>query len=96
MPDIIYNDFRGISDSLWSGIVGSFYKMVGVDIHSNPGSVTVNQKLTKHSSTTITALCRVGLAVSDGSKLWFSYTDGKIWRESSGTYTLVYTTAPAP
>ena len=95
MANIIFQEFNGISDSIWRGIKGSFYKLVGIDIHSSPGSITVHQKLSKDSGTTITAFCRVSVAVSDGSKLWFSYTDGKIWRESGGTYTLVYTTAPA-
>ena len=94
MANIYWQQFNGLSDSLFSGIKNSFYKMVGIDIHSQPGALTVNQKLTKHSGTTITALCRVAVSVSDGSKLWFSYTDGKIWRESGGTYTLVYTTSP--
>lgn len=94
MSNILWQQFNGISDSLFSGIKNSFYKMVGLDIHSNPGSISVNQKLTKHSGSTITELCRVSLAVSDGSKIWFSYTSGKIWRESGGTYTLMYTTSP--
>jgi len=91
MANIYWQQFNGLSDSLFSGVRNSFYKMVGIDIHSKPGAFTVNQKLTKHSDTTITALCRVTIPVSDGSKLWFSYTNGKIWRESGGTYTLVYT-----
>ena len=94
MANIIWQQFNGLSDSLFSGIKNSFYKMTGLDIHSQPGAITVNQKLSKHSGDTITALCRVVVSVSDGSKLWFSYTDGKIWRESSGTYTPVYTTSP--
>ena len=92
---ILWQRWNGISDSLWSGVKNSFYKLRGVDIHSAPGSITVHQRLDKDSGTTIDALCRVVVAVSDGSKLWFSYTSGKIWRESGGTYTLVYTTSPA-
>lgn len=92
---LLWQKFTGISDSLWSGPPGSFYKFVGIDKDSNPGSITVHQALAKHSGATITELCKVGLGISDGSKLWFSYTSGKIWRESGGTYELVYTTAPA-
>jgi len=95
MADYNFNIFRGLADSKWSGIKGSFAKLVGLDIHSTPGVITVRQALAKHSGTTITALCRVAVSVSDASRLWFSYTDGKIWREASGTYTLVYTTSPA-
>jgi hypothetical protein len=69
--------------------------MVGLDIHSKPGVMRVHQALSKDSATTITALCKEGFAVSDGSHLFFSATDGKIWRENSGTYTLMHTTTPA-
>lgn len=93
--EIIWQEFKGLSDSLWSGIKGSFYKMTGLDIHSQPGSITVNQRLDLDSASVVTAFCRVAVSVSDGSKLWFSYTTGAIWRESAGTYTLMYTTAPA-
>ncbi len=93
MPNIVFENFNGISDSLFSGIKDSFYKLVGLDIHSIPGAITVHQKLTKHSDTTITGLCKVSLSLSDGSRLWFDSGSGKIWRESSGTYTLVYTTS---
>lgn len=92
---LVWQGFSGgIADSLWSGIRNSFYKVVGLDVHSSPGSVTVQQKLTKDSGTTITDLCNVSVALSDGSQLFFSYTSGKIWRLSGGTYTLVYTTVP--
>jgi hypothetical protein len=91
---IPWSEFNGLSDSLWSGIKGSFYKFIGLDAVSQPGSLRVQQKLTKDSGTTITDLCKVALTVSDGSRLWFSYTSGKIWRDSGGTYTLVYTTVP--
>lgn len=91
---IVFRDFNGISDSLWQGPHGSFYKMVGLDIHSKRGALQVQQTLAKDSGTTITDLCKVGITVSDGSFLWFSYTTGKIWRQSGGTYTLVYTTVP--
>ena len=94
MP-VIFDQIRGLSDSKWSGIAGSVYKLVGVDIHSTPGLTKVHQKLAKDSASVVDALCRVRIAVSDGASLWFSYTTGKIWRESSGTYTLVYTTTPA-
>ena len=93
---IVWQDFKGLSDSLWSGAKGSFYKMVGVDIHSQPGSITVQQRLDNDTgAVTIDTLCKVAVALSDGSKIWFAFDSGKIWRESSGTYLLVYTTSPA-
>lgn len=89
------NGVKGLSDSKWAGVVGSAFRLVGLDLHSKPGIIRVAQKLTKHSGTTIDELCKVSINVSDGSKLWFSSESGKIWRESSGTYTLVHTTTAA-
>lgn len=94
MPNILFDKHRGLADSIWSGEEGSYAKAVGVDFHSKPGALTVHQALAKHSGATIDELCKVAVAVSDGSKLWFSSTSGKIWRESSGTYTLKHTTTP--
>ena len=91
MSNIILDKHRGLSDTIFSGIDGSYAKTVGINFH-NPGVLQAHQKLSKDSGSTITALCKVAVGVSDGSKLWFSATDGKIWRESSGTYTLVHTT----
>ena len=54
-----FNNFLGISDSKWRGIKGSLFKLVGLGIHEAPGTLIVNQKLTKISSTTITAFCRL-------------------------------------
>jgi len=87
---------RGLSDSKFSGIEGSVSKMVGIDIHSEPGLIKIHQALAKDSGDTVTALCRVRLAVSSGETFWFSYTDGKIWRRSTaGAWLLVHTTTPA-
>ena len=95
MSNIFWQQFAGLSDSLFSGVKNSFSKFVGLDARSQPGSITAQQKLAKDSGSVIDAFCKVAVAVSDGSKLWFSSTSGKIWRERSGTYTLVYTTSPA-
>jgi len=89
---------KGLSDSKWSGILGSVAACVGIDLHSVPGIIKVHQKLAKDSddvgANVVTALCRVALAVSDGSTLWFSYTDGNIWRRTAvGVWLLVHTTA---
>lgn len=92
---ILYeNGIQGLSDSLFAGSKGSAHRLVGVDYRSTPGLIKVQQKLSKHSGTTVDEFCKVSLAVSDGSTLWFSSTSGKIWREVSGTYTLVHTTVP--
>jgi len=82
----------GLADSRFSGVKNSFYKMLGWDVHSTPGLLKVAQKMTKDSGTTITALCRASVSSSENIRYWFSYTDGKIWQEKAGTYTLVHTT----
>jgi len=88
------NGIQGLSDSKFAGVQGSAYRLVGIDYRSTPGLTKVQQKLAKASSTVVTELCKEALAVSDGSTLWFSSESGKIWREVSGTFTLVHTTAP--
>jgi hypothetical protein len=88
------NGIKGLSDSKWSGVIGSAYRLVGIDIHSTPGLIKVHQKLTKNSGATVDELCKQRIAVSDGSTLWFSSESGKIWRESAGVWTLKHTTVP--
>ncbi len=96
MPIIFGGQFPGLADSKWSGAPGSFASSVGIDGHSVPGSITVHQKLTKESGTTVTELCLVRVACSNGYSFWFSSTSGKIWaRSSGGTWTLATTTTAA-
>ncbi|MBM3283176.1 hypothetical protein FJY90_02885 [Candidatus Gottesmanbacteria bacterium] len=85
----------GLADSKFSGIKNSSYKLIGWDLHSTPGLLKVAQKLTKDTGTTITAFCRARVSASTGIQYWFSYTDGKIWQNKAGVWTLVYTTSPA-
>lgn len=89
MKSLFSSGYRGLSDSIFSGVRGSVYRSVGIDHRSKPGVLKAHQKLVKHSGTTIDELCKVSVNVSDGSKLWFSSESNKIWREVSGTYTLV-------
>lgn len=85
----------GISDSDYQGPTNSQAKIVGLDIHSMPGLIRVNQALKKDSGTTVTEFCKVRIACSDGNTYWFSSDSGKIWkRTSAGVYSLVYTTVP--
>jgi len=96
MKPIFNGQFGGLSNSKWSGLAGSFYRLVGLDFHSTPGIIKVRQKLEKDSGTTVTDLCRVSIVASSGETFWFSYTSGKIWRRATdGTWLLVYTTTPA-
>jgi len=94
---IIWNgQFNGLADSKWSGAIGSFAACVGIDGHSQPGTITVHQKLTKESGTTVTEFCKVRLAASNGYTFWFSSTSGKIWaRSSAGSWSLALTTTAA-
>jgi hypothetical protein len=89
------NGIQGLSDTKWSGVRGSAHKLVGIDYRSEPGAIQAHQKMTKFSPSSggnqVTELCKVGLPLSDGSTLWFSSESGKIWREVSGTFTLVAT-----
>lgn len=96
-PSVLWQQFAGLADSKWAGLKGTFYKFVGLDIHSNPGALTVQQKLSKisNSSTHLADEPCIILPVSDGTQLYFSTTTGKIWRLSSGTFTLVYTLSAA-
>lgn len=92
---IILQQINGLADSKWNGIIGSVYKMIGIDIHSEPGLTKVQQKLEVESTgTNADEFCRVALAASNGYSFWFSYTSGKIWAENGGTWTLAYTTVP--
>lgn len=97
LEPIVMKNFNqgGLSDSDWSGIANSMAKIVGIDLHSVPGLVQAQQALVKESSTVITGLCKHSVAASDGNNYWFDSESGKVWKESSGTYTLVYTTSPA-
>ena len=94
---LIWNGkFGGLADSKHSGIAGSFYRAVGVDGHSVPGTLTVRQKLTKESGSTVDEFVKYAVATSDGHSFWFSADSGKIWRRSSaGVWLLVYTTSAA-
>lgn len=96
MPEIkIANlNLGGLADSIYQGTNDSLAKMVGLDIHTTPGLIKVNQKMSKDSSTTIDEFCKCAVACSDGNKYWFSADSGKIWKEASGTYSLVHTTTP--
>ena len=88
---IFENGIQGLSDSKWAGVKGSAHRLVGIDYRTVPGQIQAHQKMTKHSGTTVTELCKVGLPLSDGSQLWFSSESGKIWREVAGTYSLLDT-----
>ncbi len=86
----------GLADSIYQGPKNSVASMLGLDLHSVPGVIKINQKLTKISSTTIDDEVSKTLPCSDGSSYAFGRTNGKIWKITSGfTVTLSATAAPA-
>ena len=92
MPYIKINNFSGgLADSDKIGVKGSFADGVGLDIHSEPGVLKVNQALKKESGTTVTDLCKFAVPCSDGNSYWFG-DSGKIYkRTSAGVWSLVHT-----
>lgn len=96
--NIIIRDINlgGKADSIYQGIANSVAELIGFDIHSEPGILKVNQKLTKGSGVLIDDLVKVILPCSDGITYLFGSTNGKIWsRTSAGVYALETTAAPA-
>jgi hypothetical protein len=86
---------KGMADSKFSAYQGECEKIVGVDFRNFPGVITSHQKLTKVSGTTVSELCKNVIELSDGKKIWFSSESGKIWQQSSDTFTLLHTIVPA-
>src|ERR1035437_6881564 len=85
----------GIADSMFQGQKNSVAEMVSFDIHSEPGIMKHNQKLTKESGATVDDLVKRILPCSDGFTYLFGSTNGKVWkRTSAGVYTLEATVAP--
>lgn len=98
MATIELKDFvlGGMSDSEYFGNKNSVAEMVGFDMHSYPGKLIVNQKLTKESGATVDDLIKARVVCSDGNTYLFGATNGKIWkRTSGGVYSLEATAAPA-
>lgn len=98
MATIELKDFilGGMADSEYFGNKNSVAEIVGFDMHSYPGKIIVNQKLTKESGTTVDDLIKARVSCSDGNTYLFGATNGKIWkRDAAGTYTLEATASPA-
>lgn len=86
----------GLADTKYLGIANSVARAVGIDLHSEPGIIKVNQKLTKESGSTVTEFCKFAVNCSNGEVYLFSADSGKVWRRnSSGVYSLCHTTVPA-
>jgi hypothetical protein len=92
-PVVISNfNAGGTSDSKWSGIQDSLYRMVGLDPHSEPAVLKAEYKLSKDSGDVITEFVKWQVVSSNGHTYHFSADSGKIWeRDDAGATTLVYT-----
>lgn len=92
MGIIRQNSFNGgLADSLNLGVKGSFYEGKGMDIHSEPGVLKVNQTLKKESGTTVTAFIKCKVQASDGNT-YFGDEGGNIYkRTSTGSWSSAYT-----
>lgn len=94
MPIIQFKDIfkGGLADSKYVGVANSMAEMVGLDIHSEPGIIKVNQALAKDSGATVTEAIAKIVTASDGSSYLFSSGSGKIWkRTAGGAYSLAHT-----
>ena len=85
----------GLADSDIIGIEGSSAESVGLDIHSTPRVLKVNQKLTKNSgdsgATQVNDFCKYAINASDGNTYWFGDTGYIYKRTSAGVWSTVYT-----
>jgi len=96
MREITINQINqgGIADSKYEGERNSVAKSVCLDLHSQPGVIQANYKLTRDDGGLINEFCKSIVVSSNGHVYFFSSESGKIWRKSSlGTYSLYYTTA---
>lgn len=95
MPKIVLRDFHlgGKASSKWIASKNHFARAVGFDIHSTPGLLKVNQKMTKIIvGDPIDEFCKVAFEASNGIQYWFSSQSGKIWQNKAGTVSLVFET----
>lgn len=84
----------GMADSKYQGVGNSVARLLGFDIHSDPGVIKSNQALSKDSGGTVTEFVKTIIPSSDGNVYFFSSESGKIWVKSGGSYALAYTTTP--
>lgn len=93
----------GISDSKYSGTPNSTYKLVGFDIHENPGLLTVQQAVASDVSSgtvpddKIIAIVPTALGVNgytNSNQTYLFQENGKVYRRnSSAAYSVKFTTS---
>ena len=68
-----------------------FPSLINVDAHSIAGSATCSRALAKISASLATSAPVMSTKTPNGDTFWANTTDGKIWKESNGTVSLVHT-----
>ena len=73
----------GLAVSKFLGVLGSFAKAVGIDIHSEPGIIKAQWALAKDSGATVVDLIMATVHTSSGHSYHFGDA-GKIYKRTSG------------
>lgn len=85
----------GIADSDILGGKDSVAEAVGLDIHSKPGFLRANQKLTEDAPSGFITEKTIGIPCSDGNSYHFGAVTGKVWkRDVTGGWSLIATVTP--
>lgn len=84
MKSIFPQGFKGLSDTVFSGVAGSVFRCVGFDFRGEPGKIKVHQKLSKVSGVIVDTLCKHPVRISDTLRLWFGGSKGFL--DNAGTF----------
>lgn len=84
MKSLFSGGYRGLSDTIFSGVRGSVYRSVGIDHRSKPGVLKAHQRLIKVSGSVVDNLCQSGVTLKDGKKVWFG--GPKAYLDNAGTF----------
>jgi len=99
MPRIELKDWNlgGISDSKYSGLANSSYKLVGLNIHEEPGVLKVQQQVINDgdSQSLNVQTCRAIVPLSNGDTYFFG-VGGAIYRRDSGANYTVEVASVSP
>ncbi|PIY96088.1 MAG: hypothetical protein COY66_05025 [Candidatus Kerfeldbacteria bacterium CG_4_10_14_0_8_um_filter_42_10] len=78
----------GLADSKYLGTEKSVQGMAGLDVHTEPGVIKVNQKLTKESGSTVDGFAKTAVVCSDGNTYFFTDNGKIIKRTAAGAYSV--------
>lgn len=99
MPELVLENFNlgGISDSRYAGLGNSAFKIEGFNLHEEPGILKSQQAIQEDGDSDSFVFGKVrSIVVLNDNKSYFFDESGDIHsRDSSGTYTLEATVAPA-